>query len=70
MLEDIVAGISHPKTIITIKIEPVTYISMFVYVMNFELPEMTKSEVLDFSGVTCLSEGYFIHILYVKVDLE
>ena len=28
-----------------------------------------KSEALDFSGPTCLSEGYFVHILYVKVVL-
>ena len=26
---------------------------------------MAKNEVLDFSGPTCLSSGYFIHILYV-----
>ena len=43
---------------------------MFVYAMNFELPEMAKNKVLDFSGPTCLSKGYFMHILYVKVVLE
>ena len=32
------------------KIEPVTYIWMFVYAMNFELPEMSKKWTLDFSG--------------------
>ena len=32
------------------KIEPVTYIWMFVYVMNFELPEMSKKWTLDCSG--------------------
>ena len=43
------------KNTITMKLEPVTCISMFGYAMNFALPEMAKSEVLDFSGPTCLS---------------
>ena len=30
------------KIIITMKIEPVTYIWMFVYAINFELPVMAK----------------------------
>ena len=30
------------KNQITMKIEPLTCISMFVYAMNFEMPEMTK----------------------------
>ena len=29
-----------------------------------------KNAVLDFSGQTCASKGYFIHILYVNVVLE
>ena len=52
------------------KIERVTRIWMFVHEMIFELPEMAKSEVLDFSGPIYLSWGYFIHIFYVKVVLE
>ena len=43
------------KKQITMKIEPITCILMYVYAMNFELPEMAKSEVLDFSGPTCQS---------------
>ena len=43
------------KNQFTMKIERVTCICMFVYAMNFALPEMAKSEVLDFSGPTCLS---------------
>ena len=38
--------------------------------MIFERPEMAKHEILDFSGPTCLSYGYFVNILYVKVVLE
>ena len=37
------------------KIERVTCIWMFVYVMIFELPEMAKNKILDFSGPTCVS---------------
>ena len=33
----------------------------------FEWPEMAKNEILDFSDPTCVSLGYFIHILYVNV---
>ena len=43
---------------------------MFVYVMNSELPEMAKNEILDFSGPTFVSYGCFINILYVYVALE
>ena len=32
------------------KIERVTCIWMFVYAMIFELPEMAKDDILDFSG--------------------
>ena len=31
---------------------------------------MAKNEILDFSSLTCESEGHFIHILYVNVVLE
>ena len=72
MIEDIVEAHlkKKKKKKIMMKIEPVTYILMVVYAINFELPEIAKSEVLHFSGPTCLSYGYFIHILYVKVVLE
>ena len=49
------------------KIEPLACILMLVCEMNFELPEMAK---IKFSGPTCVSSGYFIHILYVNVVLE
>ena len=41
------------------KIEPVTYIWMFVYVLNFELPEMPKKWTLDFSGPNLPQLGLF-----------
>ena len=41
------------------KIEPVTYIWMFVYAMNFELPEMSKKWTLDFSGLNLPQLGLF-----------
>ena len=31
---------------------------------------MSKNEILDFSGSTFVSYGYFIHVLYVNVVLE
>ena len=43
------------KNLIPMKIEPVTYISMFVYAMNFELPEDQKVKFWTFSDPTCLS---------------
>ena len=42
---------------------------MFVSAMNF-WDAMAKNEILDFLDTTCVSQGYFIHILYVNVDLE
>ena len=44
------------------KIEPVTYIWMFVYAMNFELPEDQKVMFWTFQAQPA-SVGYFIHIL-------
>ena len=46
------------------------YLNVCVCSEFFELPEMVKIEVLDFSGPTCMSWGYFIHILYLNVVLE
>ena len=31
---------------------------------------MAKNKILDFSGPTCVSYGYYIHILYVNIVLE
>ena len=31
---------------------------------------MAKNEVLDFSGRTCMSKGYFIHILVCKFSFR
>ena len=50
------------------KIERVTCIWMFVYAMNFKLPEIAKKWSLGFLSPN-LPQGYFIHILYVKVVL-
>ena len=36
----------------------------------FQLPEMAKTEVADFSGEICMNYRYFIPILYVKLILE
>ena len=57
------------------KIEHVTCIWMFVYAMIFELPEMAKSEILDFSGPTCVNVKVWVRvisssILYVDVVLK
>ena len=54
------------------KIGPVVCISMFecTVLWMFELPEIAKNEVADFSGQPCVTVGYFIHILYVKLILE
>ena len=52
------------------KIEPVTCISMFVYAMIFELPEMAKNEILNFSGPTCVSYGYFILYFICKCSFR
>ena len=41
------------------KIEPVTYIWMFVYAINFEQPEMSKKWTLDFSGPNLSQLGLF-----------
>ena len=38
---------------------PVTYIWMFVYSTNFELPEMSKKWTLDFSGPNLHASGLF-----------
>ena len=43
---------------------------MFVYAMNFELPEMAKNENLDFSGPTCLSWDYFINYFVCKCSFR
>ena len=37
------------------KIELVACIWMFVYAMIFELPEIAKNRIWDFSGQTCVS---------------
>ena len=59
------------KSQFTLKIERLTYIWMFMYVMIFKLPEMAKNEILDFSGtipvwVKVISSS----ILYVNLVLE
>ena len=41
------------------KIEPVTYIWMFVYAINFELPEMSKNWTLNLSGPNLPQLGLF-----------
>ena len=46
VIEDIVTSIK--KNQITMKIEPVTHIWMFVYAINFELPEMAKKKLWTF----------------------
>ena len=48
---------------------------MFVYAMIFELPEMAKSEILDFEGPTCVNVKVWVRviswsILYVDVVLK
>ena len=47
------------------KIERMTCIWMFVYVMNFELPEIDKKLSFGFFRPN-LPQGYFIHILNEK----
>ena len=46
------------------KIEPVSCIWMCVWAMNFELPEMEKNEVFDFSGPNLLKLVLF-HLYFV-----
>ena len=36
----------------------------------FELPEIAKNEILDFSGPTCVSYGYFIHYFICKCSFR
>ena len=35
-----------------------------------EFPEIAKSEILDFSGPTCVSWGYFIHYFVCKCSFS
>ena len=43
---------------------------MFVSAMIFELPEMAKNEILDFSGPTCVSYRYFIQYFVCKCSFR
>ena len=43
---------------------------MFVYAMIFELPEMAKTEILNFSVPTCVSLGYFIQYFVGKCSFR
>ena len=43
---------------------------MFVYAIIFELPEMAKNEILDFSGPTSVSYGNFIQYFVCKCSFR
>ena len=40
------------------------------YAMIFELPEVAKNEILDFSRPTCVSYGYFILYFVCKCSFR
>ena len=43
---------------------------MFAYARIFDLPEMAKNEILDFSGSTCVIWGYFIQYFICKCSFR
>ena len=52
------------------KIDSLACILKFVCTMNFWSGRKAKNEFIDFSGQTCVKQGYFIYILYVDLVLE
>ena len=70
MIEDIVRLWAFKKKSMYNENWTVSCIWMFLYAIIFELPEMAKIEILDFSGPTCVSSGYFLQYFICKCSFR